>query len=235
MWRRWLGSRRGAPDSPGPEWQWPLRLTGETPRGLQVVLRPLVVADAPVFHAVRRANASWLEPWDATSPDPDAPARSFEDLVAHYDAEALAGRSLPLVIEVDGRLVGQVSFGSIVLGSFRSCFVGYWVSRSMAGQGVVPTAVALAGDHLMGPLGLHRLEVNIRPENTASLAVVRKLGFRSEGLRPHFLHIDGAWRHHRSFALTTEDLAGETLMARLTQSSHESLPRHTGGGPAPGA
>lgn len=228
--------RRGAgPDgaSPGPLWRWPLRLEGETPLGMTIVLRSLVVEDAAVFHSVRRANSAWLEPWDATSPDPDAPARSFAELVAHYDADARAGRALPLGIEVGGRLVGQVSFGSIVLGSFRSCFVGYWVSRAVAGQSVVPTAVALGGDHLIRTLDLHRIEVNIRPENTASLAVVRKLGFRSEGVRPHYLHIDGSWRDHRSFALTAEDLAGQTLLERLEQSSQQSLPRHTGGGPAP--
>ena len=109
---------------------------------------------------------------------------------------------------------------------------------------VIPTALALAGDHVLGTVGLHRIEVNIRPENTASLAVVRKLGFRDEGLRPHYLHIAGEWRDHLSFALTTEDLAGETLMERLvrltaagsatleTQSSQQSLARHTDGGPA---
>ena len=113
---------------------------------------------------------------------------------------------------MDGRFVGQLSVGSVVLGSFRSCYVGYWVSRSVAGQMVIPTALAVAGDHVLGTLGLHRIEVNIRPENTASLAVVRKLGFRAEGLRPHYLHIAGAWRDHLSFALTTEDLAGETLV-----------------------
>ena len=232
---RWWRLRRdgGAGAPAGPLWSWPVRLEGETPRGLAFVLRPLVVEDAPVFHAVRRANAAWLEPWDATSPEPDAPARSFAELIGHYDADGRAARALPLGIEVDGRLVGQVSFGSIVLGSFRSCFVGYWVSRAVAGQSVVPAAVALGGDHLIRTVDLHRLEVNIRPENTASLAVVRKLGFRSEGLRPHYLHIDGAWRDHQSFALTAEDLAGQTLMERLTQSSQQSLPRHTGGGPAP--
>ena len=144
--------------------------------------------------------------------------------------------------------MGQLSVGSIVLGSFRSCYVGYWVSRAVAGQQVIPTALALAGDHVLGPVGLHRIEVNIRPENTASLAVVRKLGFRGEGLRLHYLHIAGAWRDHLSFALTTEDLAGETLMERLVrltatesqansaplqaQSSQQSLARHTDGGPA---
>ena len=161
-----------------------------------------------------------------------------------------AGRALPFAVEVEGRFVGQLSVGSIVLGSFRSCYIGYWVSRSVAGQMVIPTALAVAGDHVLGTLGLHRIEVNIRPENTASLAVVRKLGFRREGLRPHYLHIAGAWRDHLSFALTTEDLAGETLLDRLAritaaggrpalrrplqaQSSQQSLARHTEGGPAP--
>ena len=34
---------------------------------------------------------------------------------------------------------------------------------------------------LPGALGLHRMEINIRPENLASLAVVRKLGLRTRG------------------------------------------------------
>jgi ribosomal-protein-alanine N-acetyltransferase len=242
--RRRLTGARGGPTPSEPGWQWPLRLEGTTPTGIHVVLRPLTPADGPVFQSVRRANAAWLEPWDATSPDPQSPGRTFAELVAQYDADARAGRALPFAVEVGGRLVGQLSVGSIVLGSFRSCYVGYWVSRAVAGQMVVPTALALAGDHVLGTLGLHRIEVNVRPENTASLAVVRKLGFRPEGRRPRYLHIAGEWRDHLSFALTTEDLAGETLMERLVrltaeaaareaQSSQQSLPRHTDGGPAP--
>lgn len=243
--RRLAGAGRSrAAGAPEPAWQWPLRLEGTTPTGVHVLLRPLTVDDGPVFQAVRRANAAWLEPWDATSPDPDAQARTFAELVAQYDADARAGRALPFAVEVGGRLVGQLSVGSIVLGSFRSCYVGYWVSRAVAGQMVIPTALALAGDHVIGTLGLHRVEVNIRPENTASLAVARKLGFRYEGRRPHYLHIAGEWRDHLSFALTVEDLAGETFMDRLarlsaersstleTQSSQQSLARHTEGDPA---
>lgn len=236
--RAWARGLEEAPPPAGPPgWVWPLRLTGTTPTGVEVLLRPLVLADGPVFQSVRRANAAWLEPWDATSPDPDAPLRTFEEIVHQYDAEAEAGRSLPLVVEVDGRLVGQVNVGTVVMGSFRSCYVGYWVSRSVAGQMVTPTAVALVADHLVAAIGLHRVEVNIRPENTASLAVVRKLGFRSEGLRPRYLHIDGEWRDHLSYALTVEDLEGERFTERLarivasTQPSQESLARHTVPGP----
>jgi ribosomal-protein-alanine N-acetyltransferase len=97
--------------------------------------------------------------------------------------------------------------------------------------GFVPTAVALIGDHCVSEMQLHRIEINIRPENVASLAVVRKLGFRDEGLRPRYLHIDGDWRDHQSFALTVEDLGDSTLMERLAQSSQPSLWRHTDGGP----
>jgi ribosomal-protein-alanine N-acetyltransferase len=251
MWgrvhRARLRAAGGRPSGPEPGWAWPVRLHGVAPTGTAVTLRAIRLGDGPVFQAVRRANAAWLEPWDATSPDPDAPARTFAELVAQYDADARSGRALPFAIEVEGRFVGQMTIGSIVLGSFRSCFAGYWVSRAVAGRMVTPTALALAADHAVGTLGLHRVEVNIRPENTASLAVVRKLGFRSEGLRPHYLHIAGAWRDHLSFALTTEDLAGESFIARLHRltspspgraETHEPLqphPRHTEGGPASGA
>jgi [ribosomal protein S5]-alanine N-acetyltransferase len=255
MWRRLRGVGRPSGSAP-PGWEWPVRISGRTPVGVDLTLRPLVLADGPAFHDVRRADAAWLEPWDATSPDPVAPPRAFGELVAHYEADATSGQALPLVIEVGGRLVGQVNAGTIVWGSFRSCTVGYWVSRSVAGRMVAPTAVALVGDHLLGRQGLHRIEVNIRPENHASLAVVRKLGFREEGRRPHYLHIAGDWREHVAFALTTEDLAGETFRQRLerlhlsglgaveaspsprsapsgppVQSSQESLARHTDGGP----
>src|SRR5690606_2651665 len=73
-----------------------------------------------------------------------------------------------------------------------------------------------------GALGLHRLELAIRPENVASLAVAEKLSMREEGLRPAFLHINGDWRDHRIFALTAEDLAedgrGATFRERLDRS-----------------
>ncbi|CAN7321295.1 GNAT family N-acetyltransferase [Knoellia sp. LjRoot47] len=211
--------------------EWSVVLTGTTPTGYPILLRPLRPEDADDYVSVRARNKHWLSPWDATSPVRVSGSRTFDDVVAFYQEEALAGRMLPFVIEVGGELVGQVNVSNIVLGSFRSCTVGYWVAQAVAGRGIVPTALALAADHAFGVLGLHRVEVNIRPENVASLAVVRKLGFRDEGLRPRMLHIDGDWRDHRSFALTTEDLDGATVMARLTHSSQQSLGRHTVEGP----
>lgn len=228
----WPWSTRPSRPRPWPG-EWPVRLMGRTPSGVGITLRPLALKDSQSYAQVRRQNVEWLGPWDATAPRPGPGVRTFADLVAHHDGEGNDGRALPFVIEVGGQLVGQLTVSNIVRGSFWSCAMGYWIARDWAGQGITPTAVALAGDHCFGVLGLHRIEINIRPENDASLAVVRKLGMRDEGLRRRYLHIDGEWRDHRSFAVTLEDLDGRTLSERLTQSSQQSLLRHTD--PAPPA
>lgn len=215
---------------------WPVELTGTTPAGVDLRLRPMRLTDIPEIAAVRRANAMWLRPWDATSPV-RGQVRSHEEVARSQEEQALAGEALPFLIEVEGRLAGQLTVTSIVRGAFWSCTAGYWVAQSVAGRGVMPTALALAGDHAFGTMKLHRIEINIRPENTASLAVVRKLGFRDEGLRPRFLHIDGAWRDHRSFALTAEEVGREGLIGRLLADhrSHMSdTPSQVRNGPGVG-
>lgn len=171
-----------------------------------LVLRPLRRRDARAWRRVRAENAEWLRPWEATSPDLDAPPPTFAQQLRELNRQARQGRALPFALEHDGRLAGQLTVGGITWGSMRSGQVGYWIDRALAGRGLVPTAVALTVDHCFSTLGLHRLEVNIRPENAASLRVVEKLGLREEGLRRAYLHIDGAWRDHRCFAVTAEEV-----------------------------
>lgn len=169
-----------------------------------VVLRPLRRRDLAAWNDVQVRNREWLRPWEATTPDGGAPP-SFAQMVAGLRRQAREGRAMPFVIEVGGRLRGQVTVSLIAWGAYRSGSVGYWVDREVAGRGVVPCAVAQVVDHCFAA-GLNRLEVNIRPENTASLAVVRKLGLREEGLRQRLLHIDGRWRDHLSFAVTADEV-----------------------------
>ena len=169
-------------------------------------LRPIRMRDRTEWRSIRARNGAWLRPWDATSPGgPAEEPPSFGQMVRTLTSEARAGRVMPFVTTYEGRLVGQVTAGGITWGSLRSAHVGYWIDREQAGRGVIPTGVALVTDHLFA-IGLHRVEINIRPENAASLRVVEKLGFRPEGLRPRYLHIDGAWRDHLCFALTVDEV-----------------------------
>jgi ribosomal-protein-alanine N-acetyltransferase len=196
-----------------------------------VVLRALHGRDRREWEALRAENVDWLRPWETTSPEPVTTRLRFRQLVRQFDREAAEGRLQPFVIENNGRMVGQMHLFGITWGSVRSAFAGYWVTKTLAGQGIMPLALAAACDHAFLGLGLHRVEVNIRPENTASLRVVQKLDFREEGLRLRYLHIDGKWRDHRSFALTTEDLGDSSLVERWNHSQQQSRQRHTEEGP----
>ncbi len=200
---------------------WPVTLTARRVGGAPVILRPLRAKDRGQWEALRAENIEWLRPWEATSPEPMATGMAFRQLIRHFDREATEGRLQPFVIETEGRLVGQMHLFGIAWGSLRSACAGYWVAESFAGQGIVPFALAAACDHAFLVLGLHRVEVNIRPENVASLRVVEKLGFQEEGLRRRYLHIDGQWRDHRSFALITEDL-GDRSMVEVWNHSQET-------------
>ena len=188
---------------------WPAVLVDDLVR-----LRPLRRRDGPAWLELRAQNQSWLEPWDATSPVPvDGPRPTFAQFVRTLSAQARSGTSLPFAVDYAGELVGQVTVSSITYGSLRSGAIGYWLSEHVAGRGVMPVAVALAVDHCFTAVGLHRIEVNIRPENRPSLRVVEKLGLRDEGVRERFLHIGDRWCDHRSFALTAEEVP-DGLLAR---------------------
>ncbi len=195
---------------------WPARLTEGS-----VHLRPIRLRDRGAWTEVRARNSSWLSPWDATSPDgPGEALPSFAAMVRHLSAEARASRALPFVVDYRGRLVGQLTVGGITWGSLRAAHIGYWIDQQVAGRGIIPTAVALASDHCWQVLGLHRVEINIRPENVASCRVVEKLGFRLEGRRPAYLHIDGAWRDHVTYALHAEEVPGGLLRRWVHTRSH---------------
>ncbi|MFY1626535.1 GNAT family N-acetyltransferase [Micromonospora sp. WMMD723] len=195
-----------------------------------VVLRPYRRSDAGAWSSVRRANQAWLAPWESHLPgswdETNSPA-AFRYVHADQRRSARTGEGMPFAVclREDGReqLVGHLNVGNIVRRAFCSGYVGYWVDSRVAGRGVIPTAMALAVDHAFGPGGLHRVEVNIRPENKPSRRVVEKLGFREEAYHVRYMHIDGAWRDHIGYAMTSEEVAAEGgLLARWHRMRHDA-------------
>ena len=175
-----------------------------------VTIRPIRLRDARSLERELLDNRGWLRRWEATNPvgPMNFDVRgSIRNLLSH----AREGFGLPFLVEHDGELAGQLNVSSIAYGSLSSATIGYWVSERFAGKGVTPTAVALATDHCFFSMGLHRMEICIRPENEPSLRVVEKLGFRYEGLRRRYIHINGDWRDHFCFALTVDDVPSGVL------------------------
>jgi ribosomal-protein-alanine N-acetyltransferase len=103
-------------------------------------------------------------------------------------------------------LCGVINLSEIVRGSFESAYLGYYALAPHAGKGFMSAGLELVLDRAFGELGLHRLEANIQPKNQRSIELVRRAGFRCEGLSRRYLKIAGRWRDHERWAITFEDL-----------------------------
>lgn len=184
------------------EHSWPVTL-----HGTEIFLRPLRLRDRNKWHNVRAENREWLSPWEATLPfipgSDEASLRkelpSFFQLVRTLNRESRDCRSISFAMWHENNLIGQISMGGIILGALRGAHIGYWIDQSYAGRGFTTQAVNLLTEYGFSVLALHRIEINLRPENTASRRVAEKAGYLLEGERPRYLHIDGDWRDHLSF------------------------------------
>lgn len=187
-----------------------------------VYVRSIRARDARPLRALLKSNRSWLEKWEATIPG-YSEFPPVGDIIRSLLRLARQNQAAPFVIEHDGDVVGQVTVSGLSFGSLSSGSIGYWIAEDRAGKGITPTAVALVADWCFTGLGIHRVEICIRPENESSLRIVRKLGMRYEGLRRSYIHIDGDWRDHFCFAVTIDEAPGG-LLARLTRgTADESL------------
>ena len=186
-------------------------------RAGRVELRVIRGRDADPLRALLSRNRGWLQRWEATHPSGRSVTPgsvSMKPTVKALRRQLRTGSGVPFVVMLDGEVVGQLSVSELSGGALQSAQIGYWVSEHVAGQGVTPMAVALAIDYLFAELGLHRVEICIRPENAASLRVVEKLGLRYEGKRESYIHIDGAWRDHECYVVTREE-ADAGMLTRL--------------------
>ncbi|UKY53671.1 GNAT family N-acetyltransferase [Streptomyces inhibens] len=167
-------------------------------RGPRVGIRPFTAADREEFTTLARQSAQLHRPW-LFPPDTDA---AYDTYLLKLQEPLREGF---LICELaSGRIAGYLTINNIVHGAFRCGAIGYGAFAHAAGRGLMSEGLRLVLHHAFGELGLHRLEVNIQPANELSIALVKRAGFRLEGFSPDFLFIDGAWRDHERWAITSE-------------------------------
>lgn len=107
----------------------------------------------------------------------------------------------------DGTLVGCINLNEIVRGALQSAYLGYYAFHPNQGKGLMKEALSAVFSLAFGAHELHRLEANIQPGNMRSVGLIKSLGFRLEGYSPRYLKIDGEWRDHERYAITSEEWA----------------------------
>lgn len=177
---------------------WPIVL-----RDQEITLRPLRFRDRVRWNLVRAQNQEWLTPWEATIPlvsgESYKQLPSFLSMVKILNFEARNGRSYSFAIWLERQLIGQISLGGVIYGAMRGGHIGYWIDKNFINRGYTTRAVEALTQYAFEELKLHRIEINLRPENTASQRVAEKAGFILEGARARYLHINGQWRDHICF------------------------------------
>lgn len=175
--------------------------------GRRVILRAPRPSDAPDVLAVRRRSRAFLAPWIPMMPPEDDHLRACKLQIRHQRNLWRGDRAYPMVVasKGDDRFIGRVTLTEVVRSVFQNAALGYWIDVEHAGQGLMREALHMALDMAFGPLGLHRIQAAIRPNNVASLRLARRCGLRREGLAERFLYIDGLWADHELYALTAEE------------------------------
>jgi [ribosomal protein S5]-alanine N-acetyltransferase len=158
--------------------------------------------------ALNRASSAFHRGWAS----PPTTSAQFTRLLSRTRRPDFAG--LVIRDNADNAILGAIEISQIVLGGFRSAYLGYQIGAPYARHGYMSEALGLATAYAFGPLGLHRLEANVRPENTASLALVRRLGFTCEGYSRRYLKVSGRWADHERWAILREDVTARTRRAR---------------------
>jgi [ribosomal protein S5]-alanine N-acetyltransferase len=172
----------------------PFLLVGE-----RVGIRRPVAADGAEFVALMRASAGMHHPWGEYPTMPE----QFEE---YLRKRAMSDHEGFLVCELQtGAIAGVININSIVRGFFQSGYLGYYGGAPFARRGYMTEGMRLVIRYAFDELKLHRLEANIQPGNVASIALVRKCGFRREGYSPRYLKILGEWRDHERWALLADD------------------------------
>ncbi len=150
------------------------------------------------------ANREHLSRWEPLRPDSYFTASGQAELLSTVQQAVRAGREHVAGIVVGGRLVGRVALTGIERGVFQSCHLGYWVGAEHGGRGHATRAVSEVVHFAFVGLELHRVQAAVMPANAASLRVLKKCRFRSEGLAEAYLNIQGRWEDHLIYARTAD-------------------------------
>ncbi|WP_424533010.1 GNAT family N-acetyltransferase [Sphaerisporangium viridialbum] len=185
-------------------------LAGHAAGSSRVALRRLTLHDQDRFVELVRASTGLHHPYMSLPTTP----QEFQTYLARFD-DPLSAEGLLVHVRETGAIAGTININSIIRGRFQNGSLAYAAFAPSAGQGYMSEGLALVLRYAFEELRLHRLEAQIQPGNHASLKLVRRAGFRYEGLSPDLLFIDGAWRDHERWAITSTT-AGD--------SPHPTLP-----------
>ena len=175
--------------------------------GQRVFLRPPKRRDALKWQKLRMSSKSFLVPWepswDASSCTRRAYLRYFKN--SNYLANMDRAYSFLIFKTDDKTLLGGINIGNVRRGVSQSASLGYWIGEKYSRNGYMKEALKILIPSLFVDLRLNRIEAATLEENIASKNLLKKIGFKKEGVLRKYLKINGNWRDHILYGLLESD------------------------------
>lgn len=158
-----------------------------------ISISPVAPSDHDELQAFEFHNRRFFESWVNARPlsyyAPDGVAKAIR--AAQLDAEQ--DRAYQYLVRENGLLVARVNLTQVQRSSYRSASLGYRVGESSNGRGIAKQAVGLALERAFGEHGLWRVEATSRPENPASVRVLKSNGFVQFGHAKRCFQLGETW------------------------------------------
>ncbi|MBI1777255.1 MAG: GNAT family N-acetyltransferase [Proteobacteria bacterium] len=179
-----------------------------------VYLRPPRRRDWRAWAELRAMSRDFLVPWEPAWSSDALTRAAFRRRLGRQaeDWERDQGYAFFIFRQADDALLGGINLNNVRRGVAQMTSLGYWIGQPHIRHGYMSEALKPALVFAFEHLGLHRCEAACLPANRASQSVLRRSGFREEGLAKRYLRINGEWQDHVLFALLREEAQAQGLI-----------------------
>ena len=179
------------------------RLAGE-----RIYLRPPKRKDALKWQKLRLSSKEFLIPWEPSWDAYSCTRRAYMRYLknSYYLANMDRAYSFLIFSKKENNLLGGINIGSVKRGVSQSASIGYWIGKEHARKGYMYEAINILLPSLFIDLRLNRIEAATLEENSASRQLLKKIGFKKEGLLRQYLKINGNWRDHILYSYLNDEM-----------------------------
>ncbi len=175
-----------------------------------IILRTAEPTDGKLISDYFIANRDFLREWEPKREDAFFSEAGWTQRLIKLNELHRMGLGYYLIIldSNSGEMLGTISFSNISRFPFHACNVGYSLSQTAQGRGVMTRALRKAVDYMFNIQNLHRIMAGYMPRNKRSESVLKRLEFTQEGLAKDYLLINGKWEDHVLTSLTNANWKG---------------------------
>jgi len=171
----------------------------------RLVMRPLTMEDADfVFQHFRDPRVTEY----LMDEPPVADYAQAQAIINFYlEPEGNSHNRWGIVRNTDSRLIGSCGYHKWMKAYFRA-EIGYDLSPDFWGQGYMTEALRAVIRNGFDRMELNRIDALVYSGNSRSLRLLRKLGFKQEGLLRDYFCLDGKFYDHYLCALLRREWEG---------------------------